>query len=434
MSDLVIRGGSVVEVDTAALRDVARRLRAIATELNGLRAHAAAAVEAAARASATNATAMLEATLLRSAVETAEREAEDLADRVASAATLYETVELLISRATAAGDVGRLAGIDARLLRLTAEDPLLVAAALRALAGAPTGHDELYRQARTALQPFPVIAPPWLVFPMAFGTVDLLRLGPVAANARLTGGDVPVEVRATASAPVAAPKNLAEAAARIPTGEARIRVERLTMPDGSRQFAVYVAGTRSGGANEPFDMDSNVQLYSGVRSASYAAVLTALRDAGAKPGDVLHGFGHSQGGMILERLALEGTYDTRTLVSFGSPVQADVGSDTLSVSVRHTDDPVIALQSGGHAGAVGAPGSFVVERVADPAVGLGDLHLPAHHLSEYTETAQQIDASTDPRVRALREVFDEWQQVDTVDATDYVATRVSPSRDGSGEG
>ena len=125
--------------------------------------------------------------------------------------------------------------------------------------------------------------------------------------------------------PATAPTSLADAAARIPAGgEARIRVERYTMSDGSRQFAVYVAGTQTVApqTREPFDMDSNVELYTGERSASYEATLAALEQAGAEPGDVVHAFGHSQGAMVVAHLALEGGFDDATLVSFGSPVEA----------------------------------------------------------------------------------------------------------------
>ncbi len=169
------------------------------------------------------------------------------------------------------------------------------------------------------------------------------------------------------------------------------------MPDGSRQFAVYVAGTQTAAPHteEPFDMGSNLELYAGERSASYDAALAALRDAGAGSGDVVHAFGHSQGAMVAAHVALEGGFDTRTLVSFGSPIEADVGDRTLSISLRHSDDPVAALAGGGSAGAVGAPGSFIVSRTADPASGLHDFQLPAHGIDEYARTAMLLDDSGD---------------------------------------
>ena len=145
----------------------------------------------------------------------------------------------------------------------------------------------------------------------------------------------PVPNRGATGAPV----SLADAAARIPQGDTRIRVERYTMPDGTRQFAVYVAGTRT---MQPSTTDAvrhagrTRSSTTGERSASYDATLAALADAGAEPGDVVHAFGHSQGAMVNAHVALEGGYDVQTLVSLGSPVEADVGDGTLSIALRHT--------------------------------------------------------------------------------------------------
>jgi hypothetical protein len=426
VSDLVIRSGGVVEVDTASLREVGQTMTTLAREVGELGERAAAAVDVASQASPTSFNAVLEAGLLRSALERASNEAEDIASRVTRAAALYEAVELHLERdaAVAAGDQARIDAVAVRLGRLTAADPNAVVAGRRALDEARADRDDLYTQAYVAsLMAGPLSS--WLGLPVLFGVADLLARGPVASDARLTGNPPPVSVRATAASATTPPASLAEAASRIPAGDARIRVEKYAMADGTRQYAVYVAGTNAGEDTEPFDMASNLQLYSGQRSASYGAVEAALREAGARPGDTVHAFGHSQGAMVLERLALEGDYDTRTLVSFGSPVHADVGADTLSVSVRHTDDPVAALQSGGHPGVVGATGSFVVERVADPLPGLHDLQLPAHQMSEYRETAGLIDVSDDPRVDSLREVFAGLQRADAAEGADYLATRLS---------
>jgi len=202
-------------------------------------------------------------------------------------------------------------------------------------------------------------------------------------------------------------------------------VEKYTMPDGTRQFAVYIAGTQtptSGGA-DPFDMQSNLELYGGQTAASYAVVVEALRAAGAGEGDAVHAFGHSQGAMVASRLATEGGFDTRTVVTFGSPVAADVGAGTLSVSVRHADDPVAALADGGMPAVVGAPGSFVAERVAHPRAHLGDLTLPSHHMTAYAETSAMLDASADPRVQPLRDVLGELGAAASVETTVWSARR-----------
>ena len=169
-------------------------------------------------------------------------------------------------------------------------------------------------------------------------------------------------------------------------------------------------------------MDSNLKLYDGERSASYEATVQALRDAGAQPGDAVYEFGHSQGGMIASRLALQEGYDVKALVTFGSPISADVGPDTLSVQLRHTDDPVVALADGGNPARVGSAESFIAERVADPAPGIQDAKLAAHQLDEYRETAAMVDASSDLRVNALDGMFGELADAESVEVLEYSAT------------
>jgi hypothetical protein len=110
-------------------------------------------------------------------------------------------------------------------------------------------------------------------------------------------------------------------------------------------------------------------------------------------------------------------------VSLGSPIEVDVGPGTLSVALRHTDDPLAMMTAGGSDHPVGAPGSFVAHRVADPSSGLQDFALPAHDASAYVQTAGMLDASTDPRMGAVRDLFDELGQAESVQATEYGAER-----------
>lgn len=428
MSELVIRSGASIDVDTASLRAAAGSIATIATDTEdqgALLRGAALQVDA---AGTTGAFAQLELTLLSRAVEAAVVAAQSLAGALTRAAELYETVELLVARdvARAAGDAEALDRAE-RMLRVAAETPGLVDAAQQALDRDPDAG--LVSQAITGgLLLGPGAA---LGLLAARGGVRALDRGVLASGARLRGDEVPVSIRPVQVGATTPPATLAEAASRIPGGgESRVRVERYVGPSGAAQFALYVAGTQSGSSGEAFDMRSNVELYDGARSASSAAVTQALASAGARPGDTVHAFAHSQGAMVTERLALEGEYDVRTLVSFGSPVQAEVSSDTLAVSVRHADDPVALLQGGGHPLPVGAPDSFVVERVVDPLPGPHDLALPGHRMDAYEQTAALIDASPDPRADALREALRGWGAEG--EAVEFAAERVSPPGAGAG--
>jgi hypothetical protein len=440
--DLDIRGGGAVAVDTVTLRAAAGGFRGLASELDeiahvvGSAAHRLAAI----RDSAFTAAYAIE--VARRRIVSAMEAAIEIAESLLGAAAVYEIVELRAERAAAeaAGDAAAVARIDARLGVLASEHP---GAADRATLGV-LGHWLSWPGERALQAPGVLwwLAPGLhsLAIPLAWSAqraIGAMDAGRVPATARLNGPPRAVVVSPVAPrGPAGGPASLADAAARIPGGgDARIRVERYTMTDGSCQFAVYVAGTQTASSHtrEPFDMRSNVELYTGDRSASYDATLAALAQAGAEPGDVVHAFGHSQGAMVATHVAMEGGFDAQTLVTFGSPVEGEVGRDTLSVTLRHADDPVTALSAGGHPGSVGAPGSFVAERTADPLPGLHDVGIPAHHIESYTHTARLLDDSDDPRMTAVRQTFDELGAAASVEVTEYSAERaVSPSSSGAG--
>ena len=445
MGDLEIRSGGVVAVDTASLCAASDRLHHLGRDLDDAAAllrRASEQIAAVPRAETVYAESR--ALFLASRTETLADTARTIGARLGELAAVYEAVELRAEReaARAAGDLDAVVRLDRVLSGMEREHP---GTGLRAAWGEWSRDawwaSDLVQQAGLLGAGFGAGFGVGGITALAPGTAGLAaairgrELGVIPQGARLRGTADAVRVRELAvpaepGVRAAAPASLAEAAARIPSSEAgRVRVERYTMPDGSRQFAVYIRGTTSGayGRRDAFDSKSNLELYAGERSASYAATLAALRDAGAKSGDVVHAIGHSQGAMIASRLAVEGGYDTQTLVTFGSPVEADVGDRTLSVAVRHTDDPVAALQGGGYDTAVGAQGSFVAERLADPLPTSGDVTLGAHHLAAYEETAAMLDASPDPRMDEVRELLSRLDAAASVDVTEYGASRVSPS-------
>lgn len=479
---LQLQAGGAVAVDTATLRAAAARFARAQDELDEIGATLAGLRRELEGATAWTGAAEASASVLSSRIRTAQAEAERIAAALCDAAYAYEMVEVQAEHRAAvlAGDAGRAQRLDTRLSDLVAAHPDAWRTALGAeFARAVLWPSELVRQATqwgvavggTVSEPSAVVlgAGAGLLTLGGAAFVGFAGTGRLSRDARLTGGAGPVVlrdvppaapggsvppaargatsrpptgghtavVRVPPAGPAIAPQSLVAVTERMPgAGDSRVRVERYTMPDGSRQFAVYVAGTQSLalGGDDPWDNASNAELYAGRMSDSYAATEAALQAAGAREGDVVHAFGHSQGAMIAGHLALESDYDVRTLVSLGSPVEADVGDATLSVALRHADDPVAGLAGGGHGEGVGAPGSFVAERVADPDAGPDDARIPAHRLTAYAETAALVDASTDPRVDALRAVFAGLERAEAVEVTEYAATRggppgVSPSSD-----
>jgi hypothetical protein len=360
-------------------------------------------------------------------LQRASDDAADLADRLSHLAAVYEIVELDVARR--ASDGVEAERIEARLHELISADPAAATDAQQV-----EGDWKARGIATVAGQyaPLGLLLGPagaQAVAGAALGAglvIDRAGAGTIPRDAVLAGAAQPVRIRRVGGRPTSLgpPASLADAVTRIPRGEARVRIEKYVMPGGSSSFALYVAGTNAaGGKREAWDWSSNVELYSGKRSASFDATEAALRAAGAKPGDAIYQFGHSQGGMIVGRLAVQGGYDTRAIVTFGSPTEAQVDAGTLSVQLRHTDDPVAALAGGGSAGRVGAPDSVVVERRADPGVGAGEIELRAHRLDTYAQTADLFDRSDDPRADALRSRLDELRGAGSVEAFEFAVER-----------
>lgn len=423
---LEIRSGGAVAVDTDSLRHAAGgfdRAHALAGDARGYLAEVARLLPGWGEGYA--------AQRLADEADAVASDAARLAAGLRDTATVYDFVELSAQRAAAAavGDAARARSLGGRIAALAEAAPEQARLAELLVAHREDPHGELARQLVLGALPFGaagLVVLSWAG--LALLAVRTLGFGIVPAHRRLGPArppDVRVPLLERSTAPP--PTSLAAVARRLPgEGASRIRVERYTLPGGARRFAVYIAGTQSVWGPDAFDMRSNLQLASGRNAPSHEAVRGALAAAGARAGDVVHVRGHSQGAMVGTHLALSGEYEVPTLVTFGNPVQGDVGDGTLSVDVRHRDDPVSGLALGGHDAGVGAPGSFVAERVADPAAGIHDLAFGAHQMDSYADTAALLDASSDPRMGAVRDSLAELAAAASVEVFVFGAERPPP--------
>lgn len=424
--ELDIRHGGAVAVDTETLRRaatgwtrIARDAWAAADELR----------RACALASGVGAGGTLWATL--GDVEAAAAAAERTASRLTRVADTYELIELqgALQFARGTGDTAAAEQLGQRQRELAGDTATMAAATggvLRHVLGEKLGF---------AVQAGIQTPDRQLLWAMLLGTVGLLGAGRIDAGDRLEGVRSAVEVTALrrsahTGADVDAPRGVADLVGRIPSdGDARVRVETYTLPDGGRTHAVYVTGTRPEGVGDAWNMHSNVELYAGRPSTSYDAVLAALADVGVAPDEPLHLIGHSQGVLVTSRLVSEGAYTVASHVSVGGPVEVAAGPRTLQVTLRHRDDPIVQLADTGLPHPTGAPGSLVASRTVHPAAGLQDGLFGAHHLDTYVDTARMLDASTDPRVDALETVFAGLGAATAVSTVVYGATRVpEPAR------
>lgn len=422
--ELDIRHGGAISVDTDDLRTVGSRLARVAGLIDDARAAMLRAYRIV--VDAPGLSAHVDTVALWASGERA-GELRDEGDQASVGVQLmadaYEVVEL---RAQA----DALAATDA-----------VSAAALRRQASEMMAADERLGPAVASLiaqweaTRFEGLASQWDMagmLPPIFAAGALVGLfggrGRLTPGLKLSGTPDPVTVAPVkTTTPSAPPTDLADAFGRMPASDgAQVRVDRLTMPDGSTRFVAYLTGTAfppTYGGDEPWDMKSNVELYAGQQSASYQATLEALELAGAGPGDRVDIFAHSQSAMIGAHLAMESAYDVGFLATAGSPVEPVLQEDQLHVQLAHTDDVVRSLAGGGSPGGSGTPDSFTATRVGDPVDQVGDIALGTHTVERYIETAHMVDASNDPRVLAVEEYFADLGDAVVVESTEYRARR-----------
>ena len=420
MSGLSIDHGGVIAVDTDQIRDVASRVRGLFPSFQEVE-------DAIARAQVFLTSPWSDLYSLRWSLSDAANQlgwlitaVTDTAAAVLLMAEAYEVVELRArADALARTDAAAAAAIDARLQRLLAEDDRLGPLA-----------DALEQQAEGSRYDglgggfFP-----GGMLSVAFvGTTS--ALGRVRPGATLDGAADPVRISEVArSHPAGAPSGLTGALRRMPAASgAQVAVEKYTMPGGQPRYLAYLRGSLSmapneAGGREPWDMKSNAELYTGRRSASYQATLDALTAAGAKPGDRVDVVAHSQGGMIAAHLAMESAFTVTTQITAGSPSEPALGADQTLVQLRNDDDPVSRLAGGGAVEGTGSPDSFTATRDTGPDGGGLDLGLDTHSLDSYLDTAELVDASDDPRARALDEYWAELDQAEVVERVEFRAER-----------
>lgn len=412
MSDFEIRSGGAVAVDTETLRAAADRCARFEERVRQVIGCVRAAQWRMARVcvsvpSDSGWDLIQRAGALRDDVH-------EVATSLRRSADLYESAELLAQREFA--DAAGAAAIDRRLAELERSSP-----GVRQQA-----RDELSAwnaRLEAGLDEIATMLPGGLGVAAIFGALlKEHRHAPLPQGTRPIGPLPDVRVSRTGPATSSkGPTDLEDLIGRIPDGEdERVRVERYELPDGTRTFAVYITGTRAlFDAAEVWNMPANIRMFDGHASGSYAAVLAALEDAGAQPGDQLIDVGHSQGAMLGAYLAHDPRYEVTGVYAVGAPLTAAVGEGTLSVSLQHEDDYVRMLSSG-TPGTNGDPRSFEVWRDTDQPYGERYTEpFGPHQMDEYLETARMVDASTDPRVEAMREQLARLRTATSVTAYEY---------------
>ncbi|ATG52609.1 hypothetical protein CFK38_14545 [Brachybacterium vulturis] len=200
--------------------------------------------------------------------------------------------------------------------------------------------------------------------------------------------------------------------------------------------AVTDAPGAYGGQGNSRDWGSNLRLVSGQHPAAMDDVRAAMEAAGVPPGADVMIVGHSQGGIVANRLSADpsfnsasgaaGTYNVTNTFSVGSPVQTVVPAQgsTQSVNVSHeaglgpggvSGDLIAGLDLGGaqvDGGTLGAPNRHEVSLPGYPVPSLHPVRiLESNHDSMglggqsdggYSGSVGRA-TSTDPTLSALQE-------------------------------
>ncbi|MCU1422050.1 MAG: hypothetical protein JWN36_1701 [Microbacteriaceae bacterium] len=233
--------------------------------------------------------------------------------------------------------------------------------------------------------------------------------------------------RASTTDRFTAPTGWEDRASRVPRGDAQVRIDKYEEPDGSARFEVYISGTRDfalGHDDQPWDMTSNLHGIAGGDSGSIEATRQAMADAGIDANTPVVITGHSQGGLVAARIAGSGDYNVQALYTLGAPAaQATVPSSVPWVAVEHTNDIVPALSgSWTHSDPV-----LVRRELYTDGPVPHDNYFPSHQLGAYEQTSALLDESTEPRVTAVADRFDDFVKGATpVESTTWESVRQPP--------
>ena len=131
-----------------------------------------------------------------------------------------------------------------------------------------------------------------------------------------------------------------------------ISIQRVEHADGRVSWVVYVPGTTdwTSGDGEPQDLLTNLEAVGGTPTAMESGVVTAMRQAGIKPGEEVALYGHSQGGITVSNIAadpaIQDRYNITTLLTAGSPTAgADIPDDVHALHLENTGDAVPGLDA-----------------------------------------------------------------------------------------
>lgn len=223
---------------------------------------------------------------------------------------------------------------------------------------------------------------------------ELDRVGAFLPNERVWVNAEPVRTQSP-------PRTIAALAHRLNNHSGHIRIEGYETSRG-RVLFMYLPGTSNwlpAGNGKAFDLKSNLELLGGEENTnSSRAAHAALSAYGAKPEDRIVLVGYSQGGILAASIA-EQNPNVVGLVTIGAPVaNAKLPEHLPTLSIEHSNDVVPALA--GEANPLTKNWATASRHIN---IELGETVLKAHDISNYAETARQVDHSSNAGLVRIRE-------------------------------
>jgi hypothetical protein len=183
-------------------------------------------------------------------------------------------------------------------------------------------------------------------------------------------------------------------------------IEIQTWRDASGQVrhVVYLPGTDDlnplSTDSDIRDVEEDLRVASGQRSAYLEGVEKAMRDAGISPTDPVMIAGHSLGGMVAAKELSEGvSFNVTNVITAGSPTAVEDGFPTAShvLSLQASGDVVPHVE--------GRPNRISAQQTTVTFASGDDTIVGNHEVRTYERGAAAVDASHDAAVRAAVEAI-----------------------------
>lgn len=210
-----------------------------------------------------------------------------------------------------------------------------------------------------------------------------------------------------------------------------VGVQRIDHADGTRSWVVAIPGTQEGsfGGPVPTDLTSNLELMGGAPDDRTETVIQAMKQAGIRPDEPVVLAGHSQGGMVAVRAAMEvgDRFTIVDVITAGSPVGGmALPEDIPALHIEHEQDYLAAVDGSPNPD---EPNRTTVTRDLTVPVGgatpeapasLADVFVAPHEMSAYIDTAKVVEKQDDRSVTAFLAGLDSVLD----DGTGEVSTQV----------